>query len=296
MKMVTPRNLSLVLVVGLALFMLAHTRIGVFIVFDVFGDLFEATDNLVTDAEQGPLRLDRSLQPLRRLLVPAEIEQISSLSIGSGELWLGTDQSELFSISAAGELLQKFDLLGGPLLFRQGSVEGLVRDGRSFLAGGELDTIGHWSLTENKLTRLDDVSASVASQELTGLCQNSRGVWGSLETAQIIEVSLGKTYDLDLSGYLKPDHDLDALLFSGLDCDDENFYLVTENYASLVVARPAAGAELGAIANFGVYGVFALDPIEASDVAVDEGLVYVSVDHNYFDPHPPLYIYELPIL
>lgn len=40
--------------------------------------------------------------------------------------------------------------------------------------------------------------------------------------------------------------------------------------------------------------VWGIDAGESSDIAVLDGSAYVTIDHNYFDPRPPLLVYALP--
>ena len=106
------------------LLVLTTTRFGVFIVFDILGDI--GSDNLVVNPEEGPLRIDRTLSAVRLIVTPDQVEQISGLHIDATGIYASTDQVELFHLQETGELQASHTLISGPLLLRQGSLEGIA--------------------------------------------------------------------------------------------------------------------------------------------------------------------------
>ena len=75
------------------------------------------------------------------------------------------------------------------------------------------------------------------------------------------------------------------LSLAGVASDGEYLYLVAENYSTVVVLSGKT---------FDIEGVYGIDEIDAQDMAVSDGELWVVVDHNYFDERPPVYLYAVP--
>lgn len=275
-------------VVSLSLIILLfNTRVGVFIVFDVLGDAF-GSDNLPTLAAQGPLRLTRSISADERIVLPDAIQQASGLSISGDHILISTDQAELFVIDAEGELQTKpADLIAGPLLLKQGSLEGIQFQSEELVGIGELGALASWSEDGNSWLRNPDqkLPAAIADYEFTGLTQHRNQLWATTdEGLLLVNLTSGSQRRLDLSAYLKPNRRQSELLLSGLASDGEYLYLLTENYASLIVYETETES---------IQEIVGIDAIEASDIAIKDNRAWVSVDHNYFDARPPLHVYSL---
>ena len=88
---------------------------------------------------------------------------------------------------------------------------------------------------------------------------------------------------MNLEAFTKTAGDVSSLLISSIDCDDGFFYLITENYTSIIVLDET----------YSVIEIVGIGAGEASDIAVHDGIAYVTVDHNYFDPRPPVFRYRL---
>lgn len=274
------------LAISVLLVTLLHSRFGVFIVFDILGDV--GSDNLITDSHLGPLNLTRSLTADTLVTLPGNIEQASGLHRLRDGLLLSTDQAELFELDDSGSLrVSKTDLLGGPLLLKQGSLEGIAVDDEVLLGIGELGAVARWRREGSSWQRTQDLAlpVAVADFEFTGLTVHGDQLWASTDDSLLlVNLSTGEQVRPDLAAFLKAGREQSELLLSGLASDGEYLYLLSENYASLIVYSTATER---------VVEVIGIDPIEASDLAISKGRAWVSVDHNYFDARPPLYIYDL---
>ncbi len=90
------KKLTLALVLLTALVVLLNTRLGVFIVFDVFGDLFDDSDGFVAR----PLSIESSGHLVgTQIPLPKAIEQPSGIAVTDTLRLISTDQSELFTLS-----------------------------------------------------------------------------------------------------------------------------------------------------------------------------------------------------
>ena len=126
--------------------------------------------------------------------------------------------------------------------------------------------------------------AALVEVEFTGICANSRGLWATTsEELRIFSLEDGSYHAINIEAFTKPAGDVSSLLISGIDCDDDFYYLITENYTSIIVMDE----------NFSVIEIVGIDAGEASDIAVHDRVAYITVDHNYFDPRPPVYRYKL---
>lgn len=279
------RLLFVAISIAIVLF-LSHTRLGVFIVFDGVGDLFHKTDNVNTDSNQGPLVLDRSLTAEATFILPAEMEQASGIVASEGKFYISTDQAELFVLDAQFAPLLETDLLGGLLILKQGSVEAISMGDQQVMAIGELGVVGVWDVGNSFGNRLNDITlpAELAELEYTGLCKNSRGMWAVTDEFGVLyNLTSGKNHSFDVSGSTKAERHFEELMISGIDCDEDKFYLITENYTSIVILDKSHN----------LLEVVGIDKIEASDIAVSDDQIYVTVDHNYDDARPPVYKYRL---
>ena len=125
------------------LWVLTSTRFGVFIVFDILGDI--GSDNLPTDPARGPLVLSGMLAARERIPLPDSLEQGSGLHVDRQHIYISTDQAELFTLSHDGaEAGPVSRLLGGWLILRQGRLEGIALRGSQLFGVGELGEIAAW--------------------------------------------------------------------------------------------------------------------------------------------------------
>lgn len=270
----------------LLLGILATTRIGVFIVFDVLGDIVDQSDDLVLSAAAGPLQVTESRKAIDVLDLPPDLQQPSGIHISDSAVYLLTDQAELYSLSHQGQTEFQVDLLGGPLLLKQGSLESVVVWGREVLVVGELGHVSTWSLDDGAIVKKEprQLLPPYDSLEYTGLMMFG----GSLvavddDSTAIHDLTHGKSFELDFTAVVKPDMNPSDLLFSGIAADSSRIYIVTENFTSILVVSPNG---------WKVERVIDIDDVEASDIAVYQGHVFVTVDHNYFDEPSPVLVYD----
>ena len=268
--------------------LLLFTRFGVFIVFDVLGDL-TGSDDLDTEPAAGPLVLDRMLYHTDAITLPGELEQPSGIDITAMQIFVSTDQAELFELSRSGRLENQTDLLGGPLLLKQGTLESIVfvQDDEPEVWGiGELGVLARWRWTRAGWTRIDDLPlpAGLQASEFTGLTRLDGVLYATTETLGVVNLSTGEMLEVRLGDRLKPGRAASEVMLSGLAHDGSLLYLVTENHASLIAVEPETGE---------VVEIIGIDAGEASDVVMQGGVAYVTVDHNLFDARPPLFVYEI---
>ena len=95
----------------------------------------------------------------------------------------------------------------------------------------------------------------------------------------------GAELEPNIEPHLKRGRQVSEKLLSGITSDKSHLYLLTENYASIIVIDPVDAS---------VVEVMGLpDEGEVSDIALSGGVVYISVDHNLFDERPPLRVHAL---
>ncbi len=271
-------------IVGMVLF-LGNTRLGVFIVFDVLGG---STDNLDTNPKNGPVEITRYLEANSKFKLPKKVEQASGIILDEENVYISTDQAELYIFDLSfNQIKSEFELLSGILILKQGALEGIALTKNSQILGvGEIGAIGVWSNVQETWKRQDDIplSSSFSKMEFTGICRNSKGIWITTDSAvEIYDLSSSTDHTLNFNSSLKSNRNLSELLISGIDCDETNYYLITENYTSIIILDKS----------FTITDIIGIDAGEASDIAVHDQQAYVTVDHNYFDPHPPVYKYNL---
>ncbi len=266
---------------------LTSTRLGVFIVFDIFGDI--GSDNLPTDPAQGPLVLSGMLDAQERIPLPDSLEQGSGLHVDRQHIYVSTDQAELFTLTHTGaEAGPVSRLLGGLLILRQGRLEGIALREGQLLGVGELGEVAAWRNDEGRW-RSAGASAlpdALNDLEFTGITWSGDDLLATTDNGlEIWNLGTGDRREPDISAFLRPGRNAGGLLISGITANPSSIYLITENYTSILRVDPST---------WRVTDVWGIDAGEASDIAVLDNLAYVTVDHNYFDPRPPLVVYALP--
>ena len=263
-----------------------NTRLGAHIILDVLGGgEGQAPDH---DPATGPLVLTRTLKPLNEITLPQAIEQPSGIQHRGDTVYISTDQTELFVLDAdfknRGEPAV---LLPGPLLFKQGSLEAIEYQDNKLYAIGEFGALRVWENTGNTWQAIDDAAlpASIAEGEFSGITMfDGKRLATSEENPVIVDLDTGETHSLDFGDHLKPDADPADLQFSGLAQENSNLYILTETHSSILVVDPS---------DYTVTAVFGITPAPVADLAVRDRKAYVVVDHNYNEPRPPVYVYDL---
>ena len=266
---------------------LTTTRFGIFIVFDVLGDV--GSDNLPSDPTEGPLVLSGLLNAQERIALPNSLEQGSGLHVDRQHIYVSTDQAELFTLSHAGvEAAPVTRLLGGLLIMRQGRLEAIAVRGERLLGIGELEEIAAWRSEDGRWTSTEAIALpdGLDDLEFTGLTWFGDDLLGTVDDGLTIwNLRSGDRHDPEIAAHLRSGRTADGLVVSGIAADASAVYLITENYASILRVDPVG---------WRVTDVWGIDAGEPSDIAVLDGLAYVTGDHNYFDPRPPLLVYALP--
>ena len=298
-----------VLLFAVTLMVLLTTRIGVFLVFDVFGDL-RGTDNVEVDPALGPIVLDAVLQPSEVRPLPRAIEQVSDIvcSAEASEVVLVTDQAELFALDPSlTEIVSQQVMLRVPRLLRQGALEGLdqVGSGR-FVVVGEIGQIVEWQAQGREWVRgrSIDLSPPLQAREYTGVAADLDSdvfflVDGDSQAIDVVDGQgdlMRRVAVVVPEDRLRPGRSVTEWLFSGVALLGDRLVVLTENYTTLLVVDPETGLVLR---SFGL-----VTSHEASGLALcrePEKLgkrrvgVLVTLDHNLFDPRPPVLAFELPL-
>lgn len=266
---------------------LTTTRFGIFIVFDVLGDV--GSDNLPSDPTEGPLVLSGFLSAQQRITLPDSLEQGSGLHVDRQHIYVSTDQAELFTLSHGGSEAGPVNrLLGGLLIMRQGRLEGIAVQGERLLGIGELGEIAAWRREDGRWRSTEAVTLpdGLDDLEFTGLTRFGDDLLGTVDEGLAIwNLGTGERRQPEIGAHLRPGRTADGLVVSGISADASSLYLITESYSSILRVDPVA---------WRVTDVWGIDAGEPSDIAVLNGLAYVTGDHNYFDPRPPLLVYALP--
>ena len=263
-----------------------NTRLGVHFVVDVLGGGDAATDY---DPTTGPLKLTGTLEPIDTIQLPANIQQPSGIQHRGDTVYLSTDQAELFVGNADMTAWpQKTDLIAGPLLLKQGSLEGIEFFDDTLYAIGEFGAIRGWSRTGQGWHHAEDLAlpASIADMEFSGMTQfDGRRLATTEDRPVIVDLITGDIHELDTTNLAKPDADLDALQFSGIAHEAGNLYLLTEPHTSILVVDAT---------DYTIKAVWGITPGPAADLAIHDGKIYTVVDHNYLEEKPPIAVYVLP--
>ena len=266
---------------------LTTTRFGIFLVFDVLGDV--GSDNLPSDPTEGPLVLSGLLNAQERIALPDSLEQGSGLHVDRQHIYVSTDQAELFTLSHGGvEAAPVTRLLGGLLIMRQGRLEGIAVRGERLLGIGELGEIAAWRSEDGEWRSTEAMALpdGLDDLEFTGLTRFGDDLLGTVDDGLAIwNLRTGDRHEPEIGAHLRPGRTADGLVISGISADASSLYLITESYSSILRVDPVA---------WRVTDVWGIDAGEPSDIAVLDGIAYVTGDHNYFDPRPPLLVYALP--
>ena len=259
---------------------LANTPFGVWIVFDVIGE----DEPKPLPAIEGPLVIDGPLERTRQLLLPAAIEQPSGISTVGDEFLLATDQAEFFRITRDGSIIEEAALLEGLLLRRQGRVEAIASHKGTIHVAGELGFVAQFD--QQSGLKPAAVAENLTAMDISGLTNHNGQLLGVNDgTFAIINLTAGEVIQLDPGERLKPGRSISELHLSGIASDGIRLFLVAENCSTVVVI---SGESLE------VEGVYGIDEIDAQDMAVAGGELWVVVDHNLFDERPPMFLYAVP--
>jgi len=279
--------LTLVLFVGVLLF----TRFGVFLVFDIAGDL-KGTDNFGTNYTDAPIQITHILDNAQEVTLPDHIEQVSGIVTHNGKLVLSTDQAELFVLTqevdqtVSGGSLFPFT----PLLLGQGSIESVTYSDGEFWLAGETGAFVRTNLSGD-IIGSHPLPDALTETDITGLAfGNDKTLYittdGTMAISKV-DVLTGDLQRLSLEFQAVSDQPIaeGAFLWSGVAFEGDRLFLVAENYPIIVVADATSGRVLRAI---GINGEH-----EFSDISVSNGQIILPSDHNYFDKRPPLRIYQM---
>jgi len=278
--------LSLVVALLLAAYVILDTRIGVFFALDVVGAIGDEDPDY--DAQNGPLELSAQLAPVMEIPLPDEIEQPSGIQHRGDRVFISTDQAELFVLDGQFQAqIERADLVGGLLMFKQGSLEGIEVIDDTLLAIGEFGAIRVWGTDGVAWQRLADETLleSIAEAEYSGITYFSGQRYATSEDSPaIVNLDTGMVHALDFGSFLKANEDPSALQFSGLASEGGRLFVLTESYSSILVVDPNS---------FRVLAVYGIEPGPVADLAVRDQRAYVVVDHNLDEPKPPLFVYDL---
>ena len=272
---------------------LVSTRTGVFIVFDVLGDI--GADEVPTSPADAPIALDRTIDSESTLGLPQAIEQPSGIDFlpERNAFAVITDQAELFEVHIeTTETVSETLMAGGPLLFRQGSSEAVTGCQDGILVGGEIGRLEVWTISDNAWTRdrVIPLPADFEDAEWSAAAVDPETGEIYLATGDRFQVEvLGSDGEflrsLTLNPVLEENRSTSEYERSGLDLEDGQLYVVTENYGTLLRVDPQTGAIIESIGlNHGG---------EISDIAVVGNRAYVTVDHDLFDPRLGIRVYDV---
>ncbi|MEM0967168.1 MAG: hypothetical protein AAGJ81_13570 [Verrucomicrobiota bacterium] len=282
------KGLILAAVVLFLAYSILNTRLGVHLVLDVFTELGEE-EEVIRPASQGPLKISAVLTPVETIPLPEGIEQPSGIKHRNRKVYISTDQVELFVLGVDFKETKSSTVLRkGPLLFKQGILEGIeVQEGRLIGVGelGEIpvwvkDSYGGW-LEVAPLS----VSHPVKALEFTGIAQTPDGLVATVEgSLELLALKTATPIQLSFGSFVKEDGDLLGLAFSGIAYHDGAYFLLTEQYTSVLVF----GAKSAALQY-----VFEVEPSAAADLSYYDGKIYVVIDHNYNEPRPDVQVYDI---
>lgn len=267
------------------------TRFGVFLMFDVVGDV-RGTDNFMTLAADAPVQITHQLEGPTLVPLPKHIEQVSGIDWQGAQMILSTDQAELFFLSEEGAEIQD----GGnlypitPLLLRQGGLESVAQVGDAYWLVGET---GHFVMANAAAEVIGSTPMPTALEnaDLTGIAWDNGVVYltrdSGMDVARLDMATGALTrIPLDFSAVSTLPLPDEAFQWSGVAVAADRLYLVAENYPVVVVADVVSGVVIQTLGFDGVQ--------EFSDISVFDGRMILPSDHNLFDPRPPLMIYDLP--
>jgi|GEM_PF-4981259 len=277
---------------ALLLYMLLFTRFGVFLIFDLAGDI-SGSDTTPSTYKDAPISVSHVLSDPIEHRLPARIEQVSGLIVEQERLVFATDQTELFfwpkgtgSRVSGGSI---FPLT--PLLLKQGGIETVAKvDGTYWLAGDQ----GEALLFDANGDKLGSVPlpSELSAFEITGMAQVGTEVVFSLGDETNIAVFDPVTQTLreiaiDFSSQIDATRSDGTLSWSGVASYEGHLYLSAETYPIVVVVDFTSGKVTAVLGGDGTHGF--------SDVAVFDGTIYLPRDHNYFDERPPILAYSNPV-
>ncbi|WP_299772557.1 hypothetical protein [uncultured Pseudoteredinibacter sp.] len=280
-------TVAVIVAVLISAYVVVNTRLGAYLIIDVIGSSGDS-DLTIPSAESGPLRVSRQLEPLAEIAMPKKIEQPSGIQHRGDRIYISTDQAELFILDDKFKIINdSASLVGGPLLFKQGSLEGIEVVDNSVLAIGEFGSIRKWSGSGENWQRQEDIAlpANIQDFEFSGISiTKDRQLATSEETPELVDVKKGEIHKINFGSFMKPGGDISSLSISGLAYENGKYYVLTENYTSILVLD-ANSLE--------VIEVLGIIPTQAADLSVRNGRAYIVVDHNYVDELPPVYVYQV---
>lgn len=271
---------------GVTAYLAVNTRMGVHIMLDVLAA--GNADAMDYNTETGPLTLISTLEPIDEITLPKAVEQPSGIQHRGDTVYIATDQVELFVLSGDfSSVSRRQELVSGLLIFKQGQLESIEYVDDEVLLAGEFGAIWVWENNGGELTRVDDIvlPSSIGNMELSGMTQASdRLLAVSDETTMVLDLSTGATLELEFGDFLKEGADPSALKYCGIASEDGKLYILSESHSCILVVDST---------DFSVNAVYGIKPGPVADLAVRDGLAYVIVDHNYTEPKPPVYVYNL---
>ncbi|MEP5154508.1 hypothetical protein [Planktotalea sp.] len=267
---------------------LLFTRFGAFIVFDVLADI-GAPDRQEMTYLDAPVIVPQTLKNPSEIPVPKHIEQISGLFRKDDKLFLSTDQSEVFVIDETGQTRGGNVFPFTPLLIRQGRLEAITWTGLAFGLVGEFGSMLRVSERFERLENLH-LPSQIAELEYSGLSSGPDKFFFTTDgtakiTALVRSTGEVRSFDLDFDAFAKPGQNPQMLRWSGIAYNNGLIYMSAQDYPIVVVADANSGRLVTVL---GMEGT-----IPFSDVAVSDAQLYVPRDHNYFDPRPPILVFEL---
>ncbi|MEM7229229.1 MAG: hypothetical protein AAF432_10485 [Planctomycetota bacterium] len=283
-----PALFTAAVVLAAGAYVVMNTRLGVHFALDVISEIGQPKD-VLTSATDGPLIVTAMLSPTQTIPLPDAIEQPSGIKHRDDAIYISTDQTEIFTLDTEfRNASTPFTLLGGLLLFKQGSLEGIEVRGDTLFAIGEFGVMPTWSNNrDGSWTRADDVvlPPDIAELEFSGITDTPHGLFATMEERPVIvNLDSGSTHDLSYGEFLKDDADPSVLTFSGLAYANGSFFILSETYTSIIIADATT---------FELRTVFGIEPSAAADLSLFEGQIYIVIDHNYTEQRQNVRVYDI---
>lgn len=265
-----------------------NTRPGVHLMLDVLSEL-GSVEEPQTAASDAPLRLSASLLPIDRVQLPESIEQPSGIKHRNDAVYISTDQTEIFRLDTDfTNVSDRVYLLGGPLLWKQGSLEGIEVRGNQLVGVGEFGTLPTWTEEHGRRwVRGEDVELpdQLADVEFSGVVNTPTGRFATSEDhLAIFNLDDGSEHAINFGDFLNDQGDPAGLMLSGIAHADGYFYILSESHTSILAVEDTL---------FQLQHVFGIEPCAAADLSVHQGKCFVVIDHNYDQPVPPVLVYDI---
>lgn len=256
-------------------------------------------DELIGD---GPIEDDAELQRVAQFELSETIKQPSGIwPMNDGSWLIITDQAEMFALDSNFNIQEKFDIEFDSINCNQGCTEAIVGGNDQFYAMTDEGLVGYFSKIDGQYSLVQEYQIDVNDEQgnpysYSGLAHDENSGEFYLVTDQGGQDQEDKLIVLDADFAMKSIHTIsfngetDSSIHQytaqGLHYSEGDLYVLSEMFTKVLKIDLTGEIKM-------VIDLNDEDVSTPSDIALKDGLIYITGDHENDEPVPPVSAFEI---